>query len=267
MALGLGVLALSAATADAGSLPGTGIRGSVHDLSQDTGVGLSLGATGSLTDDPLQRICIYCHAPHHTKRQAADLRYIPLWNHEVTTLTYTPYTSGNGAIGLTGDHETSSIIASIGDISQPVSVSKLCLSCHDGSVGLNAYGLAPVDPILNPASATSFMVNDLGGSFLNGNVRLSTNTKNYLIGEGGDLTNHHPVGFDYIAVANVDTEIADPSAKFSSGVAISDVLYERQMECATCHDVHNSRSGIGEKLLWESNYNSNFCCVCHLKCT
>lgn len=256
MALGLGAVVLAAGLANAGSAPGSGIRGSVHDLSI-RGVGAKVGLLPAI-NDPQERICIFCHAPHRTFAEAADLRYVPLWNKKVTTLTFDLYTNGAGGAGLTGDHAISALDPAVGDIRQPISVSKLCLSCHDGSVALNAYG-------------SPTMVNDLGGSYMNGAKALDV--QGYLIGNDvdgdgtGDLENHHPVGFDYYAVQAADTEIAAPSVRFAgSNVAISDVLYDRRMECATCHDVHNSHENMGEKLLWTSDRNSAFCCTCHLKC-
>jgi hypothetical protein len=265
MALGLGLVALAASSANAGSAPGSGIRGSKHDMSATTGIGLAFGQLGSVAHDPLQRVCVYCHAPHHTYNPGATTAvYSPLWNHAFTTLTYDMYDSGQAP--LTGAHATQSTDGSVGAMVQPVNVSKLCLSCHDGSVALNSYGSAN-------------MVNDLGGSYrangAAGNVDMTRGVGSmyYVIGAEigstgvGDLTNHHPIGFDYDAVQALDNEIAASSANFAgTGVAISDVLYAGQMECATCHDVHNSTTGMGEKFLWTTNASSNFCCTCHLKC-
>jgi hypothetical protein len=265
MALGLGLVALVSTSAVAGSAPGTGIRGSKHDMSATTGIGFAGGAFGAFGDtahDPLQRVCIYCHAPHHTIPDGpATAVYMPLWNHAVSTMaSYNMYDSGQAPIS--GPHATQSTDASVGGMLQPVNVSKLCLSCHDGSVGLNAYGSAN-------------MVDDLGGSIGADDVdiRAGVGRLEYAIGADtngdniGELSNHHPIGFDYDAVQAADNEIAASSASFgTSGVAISDVLYAGQMECSTCHDVHNSTTGMGEKFLWTTNASSNFCCVCHLKC-
>ena len=49
----------------------------------------------------------------------------PLWNHKVTTATYTLYSSPTLKATL----------------SQPTHYgSKLCLSCHDGTVALDSFG-------------------------------------------------------------------------------------------------------------------------------
>ena len=264
MALGLGLVALAATSADAGSAPGTGIRGSKHDMSAATGIGYTGGPFGGFGDaDALQRVCIYCHAPHRTiKPGATTAVYMPLWNHALTAQTYDMYDSGQAP--LTGPHATQSTDASVGAMVQPVNVSKLCLSCHDGSVALNAYGST------NMVDADSYNPGTV-------DIDLANTRLQYVIGHDwdalgaedgvGDLTNHHPIGFDYDAVQALDNEIAASSVAFAgTGVLISDVLYAGAMECATCHDVHNSTTGMGEKFLWTTNASSNFCCTCHLKC-
>jgi predicted CXXCH cytochrome family protein len=45
---------------------------------------------------------------------------------------------------------------------------------------------------------------------------------------------------------------------------IGDLLWAGQMECTTCHDVHNTKNE-GEKFLWASDENSDLCMTCHLK--
>src|ERR1035438_10544635 len=75
---------------------------------------LSISGPGSLRSSTESDICIFCHAPHNTTGEG------PLWNHELSHATYTPYTS-------------STLKAAV---DQPTGASKLCLSCHDGTVAL-----------------------------------------------------------------------------------------------------------------------------------
>ncbi len=60
-----GILLVSASMVMAGANPGTGIKSTSHDLSSATGRGAAWDA-GTAADPTLDRICIYCHAPHHT---------------------------------------------------------------------------------------------------------------------------------------------------------------------------------------------------------
>ena len=65
-------------------------------------------------------ICIVCHTPHNAD---STVTTAPLWNHEVTTATYSVYTSDT-------------LNATTG---QPDGVSLLCLSCHDGTVAIDSF--------------------------------------------------------------------------------------------------------------------------------
>lgn len=184
------------------------IVGSAHDFSGESWSG--------------GQICIACHTPHNAKAG-----YEPLWNHEVTTTTFTLYSNANGTLDAT-------------DLGQPTGVSLLCLSCHDGTVGLEAFGTATT-----------------GTNFVTGTALLGTS-----------LANDHPVSFTYdTALATTDGELVDPATGASGitgGTTIAaDMLYGGKMECSSCHDVHNT-PGFG-KLLVKSNAGSALCLTCHDK--
>ena len=83
------------------------ITGSGHDFS---------GETWNTTGE----ICIVCHTPHN----GTAVANAPLWNHDVTSATFTLYTSPT--LDAT--------------VAQPGSNSLLCLSCHDGTVALESFG-------------------------------------------------------------------------------------------------------------------------------
>ncbi len=67
-------------------------------------------------------ICQPCHTPHNAD---TSVSLSPLWNHEVTTATFTLYS--RATMDAT-------------DLGQPDGDSVLCLSCHDGSVALDSFG-------------------------------------------------------------------------------------------------------------------------------
>jgi predicted CXXCH cytochrome family protein len=229
--------------------PGDGIVGSVHDLSTS-------GNLGYATSDPLDRICIWCHAPHHAMEYTGDIDYLPLWNHGVTTLFYNTYQSdfgggpmASGALPL--GFEDAHLFNGEDSLQQPGSVSRLCLSCHDGSVAVNEYGRDP-QRLYSQEHGTDIIDDQ------------------FKIGALGNLTNHHPIGFSYEDVAALDDEIA-PMATAVGGTTIAGLLYDNSaginanfMECVTCHDVHNTKN-TGETLLWITNESSQFCLTCHLK--
>ncbi len=144
-------------------VPGSGINGTPHDLSQVLkGAGTGLGAYASNPADPYSRICIFCHTPHNAyKLSAANggpgpgvgggldapdaFDYLPLWNHELPINTaYTPYQNGPGAPSDPTAPKTSQAIYN--SVMTIGSSSLLCLSCHDGTIAVNSYGSAAWHP-------------------------------------------------------------------------------------------------------------------------
>lgn len=241
-------------------VPGAGINETPHDLGHAHN-GMNYVA---IPADPLQRICIFCHAPHNSYKlspanggppvgvgggiTAPDaFDYLPLWNHEFTANVagYTMYQNGPGAPTI-GPKASQAIQNGMTD---PGGVSLLCLSCHDGSVAVNSYG-----NVWQPPSSQS------GGG--------PTIFQGYQIGRDLYLGNHHPIGFDYDAVVAVDTEIRDPDlTQFTVTTSVRDHLFgnaNNQLECASCHSVHN-KGNTGEMLLWRSDQNSELCLTCHDK--
>ncbi|HED10904.1 MAG TPA: cytochrome C [Caldithrix abyssi] len=182
------------------------ISGSAHDFSNE-----NWNNSGE--------ICIVCHTPHNADVTVTDA---PLWNHEVTTATFTLYSSAT-------------LDAAVG---QPDGSSKLCLSCHDGTVAVDNFG-----------GRTN------GNEFVSGDELIGT-----------DLSDDHPVSFVYDAtLASTDGGLYDPTTTNSGlgGTIDDDLLIGNKVQCASCHDVHNG-SGVAD-LLRKSNAQSAFCLTCHNK--
>ena len=126
---------------------GTGINDTVHDLRRHNS---RLGYKSANQSDYLDRLCIFCHAPHHTYKAASagaigtgplapsDYTYLPLWNHSVTNQVFIPYFNGVDQ-PIDGPKRSQAI-----DFFDKIgATSLLCLSCHDGTVAVNEYGNAP----------------------------------------------------------------------------------------------------------------------------
>ena len=250
-------LASSSVLAYSGSyVPGSGINGTVHDLGTAHN-GMNYVANPA---DSLNRICIFCHTPHNAYRlspanggpgfggglEAPDaFDYLPLWNHALPETTdYLMYDNGPGAPGI-GPKASQAIL----DGMTPGGASLLCLSCHDGSVAVNAYG--------NPNGACTSASS--GGTVI---------SPCYQIGQDKYLGNHHPIGFNYDNVVPADPEIRNPdNTLLTTLTTIRQHLYgqaNQMMECPTCHSVHN-KGNTGERLLWRSDQNSELCLTCHDK--
>ncbi|PLX84878.1 MAG: cytochrome C [Desulfuromonas sp.] len=203
-----------------------------------------------LDSDAEVRICAYCHTPHHANVTGG---YKPLWSHDLSIQTFVPYESDT----FNGDD--------LGAIDPMAGPSLLCMSCHDGAIAPDAY------------------YGDPGG-----NIGVEADVWNgYGVGQFGDMTNDHPIGFDYTYSYANDTgmstdtavfaELRDPAATLASQTSdvyaitkIEDVLLnEKIMTCASCHDVHN-RDPLGYNaadgyFLYGQQQDSQVCTMCHVK--
>ncbi len=207
------VLALSGPhSAWAGNTPGTGIADSPHDFSTQAW-------------NTTSQICKVCHIPHGANTATASA---PLWNRNITAATFNLYSS------LT-------LNATMG---QPDGVSKLCLSCHDGTIGLESFGSTSGE--LDSWSRTATTAN-----LIDAEHKIGTN-----------LSNDHPISFTYnAALVTADGGLNDPTALTLVK------LYAEKVECASCHDVHNKgATGTGAApLLRVNNDASALCLKCHAK--
>jgi len=215
------ILPLAAVALALAALPATAtIVGSSHDFSADT-----WNATGE--------ICKPCHTPHNADTTVTGA---PLWNHDVTAVaTYILYGSDtfDGAATQT----------------QPTHyASKLCLSCHDGTIALNSFG-----------------GNEDGAGVPYGGPDVFAPAE---VNFGTDLSNDHPIAFDYTdALATTDGELFPPSTTNSGlgGTIQNDLLFADTLQCASCHDVHNTASAGNAHLLNIDNAASGLCLTCHDK--
>ncbi len=187
------------------------VVGSKHDLSAGSGT---------------TQICIFCHTPHKPKAN------VPLWNHFVTTQTFTFYSSNylNTYLGFTQP--------AMADL--PGTRTELCLSCHDGLTALgNVYNLGG-ETISKPGTII-------------GAANLGTN-----------LADDHPVLYDVKPGAGppvspgTDPEIQLPPG----GDKVKVYGATNRVECTSCHDPHNNQFG---SFLAKSNANAAICTTCHLK--
>ena len=167
-----------------------------------------------------------CVACHTPHNADITVAEAPLWNHEMTASAHTPY-SGGGTLNAT--------------VPAPGGISLLCLSCHDGTVAVDSFG------------------GSTGTNFLAGNENLGT-----------DLSDDHPISFVYdLALSGLDGALEDPATALSTlgGTIAQDMLFgvgNTNLECASCHDVHNGPGTTGA-LLRISNVGSALCTTCHVK--
>jgi len=170
----------------------------------------------------LEGICIYCHSPHNALTGMAA----PLWNRTTYTATYTMYSSDTLDMTIQ---------------SAPDAYSAACLSCHDGVQAL--------DSLIN----TPYMY-------------ATAQTGNFISwGEvGTDLSNDHPISVVYSvgSGANQDPDFVAQATVEAAGLPFFTGTGSNQVECATCHMVHDDANGYFLRL---ANDASALCLTCHVK--
>ena len=181
---------------------------------------LSVSGSGTVHAKTESDVCIFCHTPH-----GASATDGPLWNHKMSSAPYTPFTSPT----LTALNVT---------IGQPTGSSRLCLSCHDGTVALGLVNSRP------------------GGSDMNNPLPDSSNL-------GTDLSADHPISFIYDStLANNASAFPAAGGLVDPGTLPPEVVLENKntLQCTTCHDPHNNQFG---SFLVMDNSSSQLCVTCH----
>ncbi|MGA3087426.1 MAG: cytochrome c3 family protein [Terriglobales bacterium] len=183
----------------------------MHNLTAASGSGIS--TSGGLG-------CTFCHAPHSGLGVVS-----PLWNQKLSNATYTPYTS-------TTYIEQGKTQPTLGV------TSSLCLSCHDGTVGVGSsyvYGTIPTSGSMN--SIDSF---------------------------GTTLTGSHPFSLvlpmkdapNLVASLVSKGQTADPTGAVK--------LINGNIECISCHSPHvQDIDKIAQNFLVRDSSNGQMCLACH----
>jgi len=159
------------------------------------------------------RVCIFCHASHNTSAM------VPLWNRELSNASYQIYRS-------------STLDARV---QQPTGSSKLCLSCHDGTIAMG-----------NIVSQVERIRMASGGYLPAGLTNLGT-----------DLSDDHPISFVYSGgLAAADRQLVNPG---NLGFHVQ-LDSDQQVQCTTCHDAHDNTYG---NFLVMDNASGELCMTCH----
>jgi predicted CXXCH cytochrome family protein len=209
---------------------------------------------GNLPSASYQQICIYCHTPHNPRLN------VPLWNRNANNNTYTYYNSPSLTSYTKGGQSVTA-----------ATVSGFCLSCHDG--------VSTIGAIQNRADTGIAAGSAIGNS--NSGAGNETNAKGNI---GTDLSNDHPVGLDYAkAQASLDPDQLAGTEQATNGIllrlwdvatvkkTLGNFLFNTdgstgdnatQLECASCHKVHDP---FNPPFLRVTNNMSHLCLACHNK--
>jgi hypothetical protein len=216
------------------------VRGTRHNLSTSGSGSTHAGTAGT------SEVCVFCHTPHGATQadQGGAAMRSPLWNRRVPAgTTYTPYGSSTMDAQAIAD----------GFNNQPGGSSKLCLSCHDGTLAIGN-----VNVLNGQANASIPMVGTGPGGTMPPGEGSSTGFTRFL---GTDLRNDHPISVTFnAALATRDGELRAVDAQQRWPAGSGSVLGLRgnglkpllpleptgnggngnngQVQCATCHDPH-----------------------------
>jgi len=183
----------------------------------DTKHNLSVTSPGPIKATLEDRVCIFCHSSPKSRMAVGFL-----WNRKNKTRTYKPY-------------QSSTLQAKVG---QPTGASRVCLSCHDGTIALG--GLISERREIPFRGGIRFMPKGLS--------RLGT-----------DLSDDHPVSLVYDSSLAAKNRELIPPAALPSDVKLDK---ERQLQCTSCHDPHDDTYG---NFLVMPNVYSDLCTTCHRK--
>ncbi|MCP5052403.1 MAG: hypothetical protein GY940_34870 [bacterium] len=183
-----------------------GIKNTRHNLSS--------GGIGDIKSGETSLVCIFCHTSHLGNAVA------PLWNRQNGAPVYTLYDS--------------TTLRSIPG--QPDGPSKLCLSCHDGTIALGK--------VMNPNKEFGMSNSSLG--------RIPPGRRSNL---GSDLSDDHPISFAAASAVNASPELNHPP--------VGDPVrydFNGKVQCTSCHDPHKDIYG---DFLVKNNQGASICKTCH----
>jgi len=170
---------------------------------------LSVTGPGPIRSPTETEVCIFCHIPHRAG-------VTPLWNRELSQAAYITYRSPT-AQAIPG---------------QPTGASKLCLSCHDGTIALGRQ--------LNQQMIAMSALTPQGRKNL-----------------GTDLSDDHPISIVY-----QQAQSANPRGYRSLFAEAGPVHLDENgmVQCTSCHDPHNNVFG---DFLVMDNREGRLCLFCH----
>jgi len=171
-------------------------------------------------------VCIFCHTPHGGSLNG------PLWNRNLP----------DGSIGQFSHYSSATLTAAAAVSNRAVNdQSLLCLSCHDGSIGVNhVINPSNNNPTGQPDNLAAggdipiFSPARIGDTTASGAQTFST----------GDLSDDHPISFSYNAAYAEESApggpdgLIDPATAVGRGVRFFGA--GNNVECSSCHDPHVS---------------------------
>lgn len=187
----------------------------------DTKHNLSVSGKGDIKSPTETRICIFCHSSHNASSEG------PLWNHKTTS---------------SGKFITYNRSTMVSKTEQPNGSTKLCLSCHDGTIAVGAIrGRSDPIPMKNVTSSG----------------KISSSRKSHI---GTDLRGTHPVSVKF----NQVVALSNKSLRWPINDPLNEVGTDHNgyVQCTSCHDPHDD-SKSDKYPFWKKSTFSEVCKSCH----
>lgn len=223
-----------------------GVAGTKHNLSVS-----GPGPVKALTET---QICVFCHTPHGAVSS-------PLWNRRTGAASYVVPSSANPQWTTLKSRPQN----------PPDGDSRLCLSCHDGTVALGAVA---------NLGGTATTVSMQGGARVTGTGALTPSSPGYM---GTDLSGHHPVSIEVntslindkllqCTNGEVSFRVCNPLPPVKLRPTVNaygaGARTGQGVQCTSCHDPHNDPAPGSTKFLrtGTSADTTPLCTKCHFTC-
>jgi predicted CXXCH cytochrome family protein len=174
---------------------------------------LSTSGPGPIKALDETQICKFCHIPHQGAEKGGNNRPTPM-------AAYQPYSSPTLASPPPG---------------VPTGATRICLSCHDGTIAIGQTVRSGIIGMVNAGP---------GGTIPEGGRNVGT-----------DLRKSHPVSFHPGLSSDIRTPPPGDAVRLDATGAV---------QCTSCHDPHRDRiDPVRGKFLVKSNRASALCLSCH----
>jgi predicted CXXCH cytochrome family protein len=221
-----GVLTLSMAEPGVAQWPtGTNIVDTPHNLTRP-----AKNQDPDMVDQiaDYDEVCVYCHGLHGGSESQA------LWNRPTPAGPYRMY-----------EDPTDMLLDP-----QPTGNSLACLSCHDGTVGLDMV-LVPPSQFAGPTWGVT--IDDCEGCHSGGSPDGGIDWEGVWLDT--DLRKQHPISLLY-------DPAADPGFRSAAEVEAAGLkLFDGKVQCMTCHEPHTQ---VFRPFLRVTDSGGSICLVCHV---
>lgn len=217
---------------------------------------LSTSGPGPVKATQETQICVFCHTPHRAVTA-------PLWNRAMSRALYIVPTPGSWPTLKSRPQNP------------PDGDSKLCLSCHDGTIAIGS--------VVNLGGAVT-TISMQPSPYVTPEGMLSPGAQGYI---GTDLSGHHPVSFEFSETLAMDKAQQCDDGDVSFGLTFPSPPVKLRptenrygggasglgVQCTSCHDPHvdpvpSSPGNPGTQFLriGSSEDSSDLCYSCHFLC-